>query len=378
MWIIAAVGLYGVLLLLGFAAGLWIGGQDALTAGPLVPLPEVSALLDREFYGPLPAPEIRARGAVRGLLETLNDPYTVLIDPQPAQQEIQRLAGNYGDVGVSLWWAEAGVIGLSPYPSSPALAAGVREGDRLHGIDGVALTGETDLNAVAWRLQGEAGTTVTLALLRPPAQLFTLTVTRGEVLHPSIQWRLLDEAAGIGYLHIAGFTDQTAVEVADALADLQVQGMTRLALDLRGNGGGVIAPLPRLLGLFLPEGSPIYRNATREVETPVYTEGTPVFTGPLVVLVNGQTASAAEIVAAALQENGRAAVLGARTFGKGSIQSLYFLQDGSTIHVTTALWLTPQGQKLDGAGITPTYSVVEVPGRDAMLEAAISRLKTGD
>jgi carboxyl-terminal processing protease len=342
---------------------------------PLPPLAEAWVLTERQFYGAVPTEEERLRGAVRGLLETLGDPYTVLLDPHPAQQEQQRLSGRYGDAGLALWWTLDGHIGVTPFPDSPAEDAGVQQGDYLLRVDGELVTNTQDLDAVAWELQGEVGTTVTLSLLRPPTPAFTLTVERDEVLHPSIQWRMLDVASGIGYLQITLFTDQTAQEVDKAIAALKDQGAQALILDLRGNGGGVVAPLPRTLGIFMSQGTVVYYEIRQRDERPVRARGPRVFEGPLAVLVDSGTASASEIFVAALQEQGRATIVGQPTFGKGSIQALYNLQDGSTLHLTNAVWLTPQRQRLDGVGVHPDLLVDPQPGQDAELDAAVMYLR---
>jgi len=372
-----SIALLALLVLLAFLGG-WraapaVQARWATWRQPLPPLAEARYWLAQEFYGPLPPSETLTRGAIRGLLETLGDRYTILVDPQPAQQEKQRLAGRYGDVGVTLWWFPGGGIGLSPTPGGPATA--LQEGDQLLAVNGTDVTAARTLDEVAWQLVGEVGTPVTLTVLRPPT--LTVTLVRAEVLHPSVQARVLDQAAGIGYIGVSLFTELTPEELQAAVTGLQAAGAQQaLVLDLRNNGGGVIAPLPRIGALFLPPGTPLYRVTERGNEETVTAADLdrPPFTGPLVVLVNGGTASAAEILAAALHEHGRAALVGRQTFGKGSIQALYPLRDGSTLHITTAIWLTPGGQPLDGVGLEPDQTVEEQPGRDAVLEAALRRL----
>lgn len=337
---------------------------------PLPPFAEAWTLVQRQFYAPLPPPDVRMRGAIRGVLETLGDPYTVLLDPPVAQQEQRQLAGRYGDVGMTLWWTPEGDIGLSPFPDSPAAIAGVREGDYLLSIDGIPVTGTLTLDDVSRQLYGEVGTPVTLGLLRPPTLALTVTVERDELLHPSVQWRWLDAGNGIGYLRIAAFTDQTATEVQDVLAETTVLSLHALVVDVRGNGGGVVAPLPDLASAFLDRGSTLYYETTRRSETVIKAKGERLFGGPMAVIVDGGTASAAEIFAAALHDNDRAVLIGQPTFGKGSIQRLYPLSDGSTLHITSAVWLTPGHQRLDGEGLQPDVLVTPVEGRDAILEAA--------
>lgn len=340
------------------------------------PLGESRVILEQRFYGTLPSDDVLLRGAVRGMLETLDDPYTVLIDPQPAQEEQRRLAGRYGDVGVSLWWAPDGHVGLSPYPEGPAERAGLQDGDYLLSVNGESITGTLNLGQISWMLQGEVDTTVTLTISRSQQLVMTKTVTREEVLHPSLQWRVL--GGELGYVNIIHITDQTALEVRDALDELQQKGTRALILDLRGNGGGVVAPLSDLVGTFLPSQTPIYYEVKHGTEEVVKTKGPQVFDGPLVVLINGGTASAAEIIAGALRDNERAVLVGTPTFGKGSIQALYPLKDGSTLHVTNSIWLTPNRNRLDRAGLEPDILIEPVEGRDAILDAAISYFSAAD
>jgi carboxyl-terminal processing protease len=377
---------FGLALVVAFFAGLWMAPKLELYltryTQPLPPLGEASIILEREFYGELAPADIRTRAAVRGLLSTLNDPYTVLLDPQPASQERLHLSGVEVGVGLELWWTASGQIAVSPLAEGPAEQAGVQKGDVLLNINGenVADTQTqsvlANIPSIEAQLQGTAGTTVTLALLHPPTLTYTVTLERQEVPAPSVEWHLLEgetEGTNVGYLNIRHFSQRTAKEVRESLKALQESGISALILDLRGNGGGVTAPLPSLVGSFLPEGTLIYRQLAAGEDREVRTSEERIFEGPLVLLVDGGTASAAEIVAAALVENERAIAVGRPTFGKGSIQTLYPLSDGSTLHVTAAVWLTPEGHRLDGHGLEPGLLVEsdgEV-GRDAILESAL-------
>jgi len=379
LWWAFALTLYSIFLLTSFFGGLWLARSDPLAIfydDFLPPFGEAWQLLELSFYGPLPPAEVRVRGAARGLLETLGDPYTVLLDPQPASQELQRLSGSYGDVGLDLWWGEGARVGITPYPTGPAADAGLQSGDYLLSVDGTPLTGMQGLDEIAWLLQGEVDSQVILEILREPQPPFSVTLTRAEVLHPSVQWRFVDEAPHIGYLQISLFTYETHNEIEAALTALQDEGITALILDVRGNGGGVLGPLPRISGLFLGSGKTVYYEINRRGETRATSRGTALYTGPLALLVDDNTASASEIFAAALQENQRAWVIGEPTRGKGLIQNLYNLQDGSTLHVTVSVWLTPERNALHDAGIVPDQIVADVSGRDACMDAALTYLQS--
>ncbi len=343
---------------------------------PLPPFGDAWVLLEWQYYDELPPAEVRMRGAVRGMLETLDDPYTVLLDPQPAQQEQYRLSGRYGDIGLELWWAEEGAVGLSPYPAGPAELAGIAEGDRLLSIDGEAVGDAARLDALAGQLRGEIDTPVTLTVHREPDQTLTFTITRAEVLRPSVQSRHIPAAGGdIGYMRVTNFTERTVEEATEHLARLKRHGVQTLILDVRDNGGGLVEPLRRMAGLFLPSGTTIYYEIDRHRELGVQVLGQQKFAGPMVILVNRGTASATEIFAAALRENDRATIIGEPTFGKSSIQELYPLNDGSTLYITTAVWLTPEQHRLDGVGLTPDVSISPQVGQDAALQAALAHLE---
>jgi len=369
----------GAVLLLVFIGGVWVGTSTANLSiprpgrGPLPLLDEAWNLVAEEYYGALPPASVRFRGAIRGLLETLGDPYTVLLDPAPAQQERQRLSGRYGSVGVSLWWAETGVIALTPHENGPAACAGVQTGDRLLAIDGERLQASETLEAVAARLEGEVGSAVTLTLQREgTSDEITLILTREETVQPSTEWRRVEGTDDVGYLRIQLFTTQTPDEVPQAVRELLQKGAHALVLDLRGNGGGMLADLDAIAGVFLPAGATVYYEVTETEEHEVQARGDPLFTGPLVVLVDGGTASTAEILAAALRDHGRAILIGAQTYGKSSIQALYPLPDGSVLHVTHAVWLTPARARLDGVGLLPDVPAEPHASADAALEAALA------
>jgi len=333
--------------------------------------------IEQIFYGELPSPRERTYGAIHGALETLDDPYTVFVEPQPRELERDRMRGSFGGIGVTLWWDAESSMLLSPYPDSPAQRAGVREGDILLAVDGETITGEMTVDDVRARFHGEVGTPVSLTLSRPPTPPFDLTITRDEIKVPSVTWRLLDQATGIGYLHVESFTERTAEEVLAALQELlQEADASSLVLDLRDNSGGLIDPAVATASQFLRQGVVLteLRRDAQERTFPVQDGGIATDV-PLVVLVNGGTASAAEIVAGALQDHSRALLVGEPTFGKGAVQLIYELSDGSSLHVTSAIWLTPDQHRIGGQGLTPDVAVPRGDGpQDEQLDRAVATL----
>jgi carboxyl-terminal processing protease len=343
-------------------------------------------IMEQDFFGELPSARERTYGAIREMLTLLDDPYTVFVEPQPRELERDQMRGAYGGIGVDIWYDAEGRMALSPYPDSPAAEAGVLEGDILLALDGEQITAETTIDDVRALLHGEQGTQVTLTLTRldddgSPTPSFDLAIPRGEIRVPSVTWRALDQEPSVGYIHVLGFTDRTDEEVIDAINGLKEKGVTSLVLDLRDNYGGLISPAVDVASQFLRDGVVMFeekRNADEQTYT-VRSDGIALDI-PLVVLVNGNTASAAEIVAGALQDHERAPLIGERTFGKGSVQLIYDLSDGSSLHVTTAIWLTPNRNRIEGRGLTPDVIATQSEGpqdagpQDTQLDYAIEYL----
>ncbi len=339
-------------------------------------------LVEDHFYGELPDAQHLAWAAIQGGLGVLEDPYTTFLEPQPRQREREELSGRFGGIGAYVRQAEDGSIVLDPMPDLPAEKAGVLEGDILVKVDDTDITPEMTASDVASLVRGEIGSIVRLTLRRPgQEEPVVLEIERQEIPNPSVEWRMLEER-GLGYIRITIFTGRTQSELREALDDLEGQGMTRLILDLRGNGGGLLGAAIDVSSEFLDGGVVLHqvqKGAQEQVERAksggAYTQS------PLVVLVDGGTASASEIVAGALQDRGRATLVGEKTFGKGLVQSVFDLSDGSSVHVTSAQWLTPNRHEITGKGLVPDL-VVELTeedrnqGLDPQLERAIEELAT--
>ena len=335
--------------------------------------------LEDHFYGDLPTPQERTYGAIRSALELLGDPYTVFVEPQPRELERDRMRGMFGGIGVDLHRDGEGQMRLSPYPDSPAERAGLRDGDILLAANGETVDEATTVeDARAW-LHGEPGTDVMLRISRPPTPPFEVTITREEIEVPSVVWRVLEATPDVGYVQVETFTERTDDEVVAALIELQNNaGITSLVLDLRGNAGGLISPAVSTASQFLRDGVVVIEMSRDEEERSLKVEEGGVATDiPLAVLVDGGTASAAEIVAGALQDYGRAPLIGESTFGKGAVQLIYDLSDGSSLHVTSAIWLTPKRHQIDGEGLTPDVVVSHGDGmQDEQLERAVAYLRS--
>ncbi|MEA3342391.1 MAG: S41 family peptidase [Chloroflexota bacterium] len=379
--------LLGALLLcfcLAFAAGvgvhqLWGELGQAERSKPLGLFWEAWTLVEESFYGKLPSPQERTYGAIHEALVLLDNPYTVFVEPQPRELERDRMRGSFGGIGVALWRDTEGRMALLPYADSPAERAGIIKGDALLALDGEEISELTTVDDVSARLHDEVGLTVTLTISRPPTLPFNLTIAREEIKVPSITWRMLEieQPPDVGYINIESFTERTGDEITTAIQELQTEGSTSLVLDLRDNRGGLIDPAVATASQFFRDGVVLF-EVTRDTEERVIEvqPGGIAADIPLVVLVNGGTASAAEIVAGALQDHGRALLIGEPTFGKGSVQLIYEISDGSSVHVTSAIWLTPDRNQIEGVGLMPDVRIACGDGpRDEQLDRAVIYLK---
>jgi len=380
-----ALLIWGVVFLTCFGTGfithrLIVGRQAAAAREPMQVFWEAWDLVEQNFYGDIPSAKTRTYGAIRGALALLEDPYTIFLEPQSGEVERDRLSGAYGGIGVDLWWDTEHRIVVSPFPDSPAEAAGVQSGDLLLAVDGRSVLTAT-VDEVRAYLHGEVGTPVTLTLSRPPTPSlpFTLTVIRQEIRLPSVTYRILDQDPTIGYLHITSFTERTPQETKDALQALLDQGALRLILDLRDNGGGLIQPAVEVADQFTDRGILLYevRRGNRETRYDARSGGLATDL-PLAILVNGSTASAAEMIAGALRAHRQAPLVGEPTFGKGSVQLIFTLSDGSSLHVTNAVWLLPDHHPLPPDGLKPDIPVPASDTEDRQLNRAIRYLQEGE
>ncbi len=340
--------------------------------------------VEGSYMGDLPADKQRTYGAIRGSFSAIEDPYTVFIEPVEREQERQELQGRFGGIGAYISRREeGGDVILEPIPGNPAEAAGILSGDILLAVDGVDILPAMTVDEITAMVKGEQGTAVTLTILHPGAsQPVDIDVIRGDILLPSVVSNLLPEDQTIGYVRLSRFSGESSEEVGDALLALQDQGAEKFILDVRQNRGGLLDAAVGVADHFLSDGPILFQASKTEGERAFSaTAATIVPAAPVVVLIDGGTASAAEIVAGALHDRGRARLIGPEpSFGKGSVQIVFDLSDGSSVHVTSARWLTPNRTQLDGDGLPPDI-LVEISqeaienGRDEVLEQAIKTLQ---
>ena len=330
--------------------------------------------VEERFYGEVPSAKARTYGAIRGALGLL-DRHTRFVEPVARSLEKGDLRGAHGGIGARLTSNDAGELTLEPYPDSPAERAGIAAGDVLVAVDGRAVGGEAAADEVAAIIRGEVETEVVITVRKPSGATLTVVIERETIAVPSVTWRMETERSG--YIRVERFTERTVGELASALAALESDGASGLVLDLRGNRGGLVDAAVAVAERFLDENDVVMRQRGRDRERTFRAKREGDLSTPLAVIVDGDTASAAEIVAGALQDQGRALLFGQKTFGKGSVQEIYDLADGSSLHVTSAIWLTPNGHPIAGEGLTPdTVVSAETEGGDASLRRAVEYLES--
>lgn len=340
--------------------------------------------VEGSYLGEIPPMKQVTYGAIRGALNELGDPYTVFVEPPAREQERETLRGSFGGIGAHISRNENGDVLLEPIPENPAAAAGIEAGDMLVAVDGQAIGDELTVEEIAERIRGEKGTTVTLTVRKVGSdRTIDIDVIRGDILIPSVNYRLLAEAPTVGYIQLSRFSGESSNEIERALQDLQRQGARHLILDLRGNGGGLLDAAIEVADHFLVDGPILFQQSRGQPEQVFEADGEAAAGDvPLLILVDGGTASSSEILAGSLQDRDRALLVGAPTFGKGSVQLVYDLSDGSSVHVTASRWLTPDKHQIDQQGLTPDIGVEPSQealdnGQDVILHRAVDYFQNG-
>ena len=389
--VLIALFIFGVGIGVGYGLTLRLQPKPAAAAPADAPADfglfwEVWHIVQNKFYGDLPDDTQTTYGAIKGALAALNDPYTVFVEPQPRALERAELDGQFGGIGAYIVRDEQNNILLDPMVDSPAEKAGVQKNDMLVQVDETPVTPEMSDNDVVLLIRGKVGTTVKITVSRVGTpDPITLEIERAVIQNPSVDWRILDEDPTIGYIHIRIFSGNTAKELARALRELPAAGATRYILDLRGNGGGLLNAAVDVASAFLEKGVVLKENR-RDADPKLYfvkPTAPKLLDAPLVLLVDGGTASASEIVAGALRDHGRAKLVGERTYGKGSVQLVFDLSDESSLHVTVARWFTPNDHSIDGTGLSPDVEILfteddRAAGRDVQLLKAIDMLANSE
>jgi carboxyl-terminal processing protease len=312
---------------------------------------QVLAIVANKYVDSLQTPDIYEKAA-HGLVRELNDPYSELLTPKTNEEFSRAVGGRYGGVGMLLEEQKNGagtrIVVSRVFPHTPAEEGGVQEGDIIIKVDSLVVSGDTKIDSVSNALRGIAGTVVHVNYARPGVpEPIKLSFKRATIHVPAVAYAA-QFGDHMGYIPLQTFNENTAEEVTAAAQQLEKQGAKGLVLDLRDNGGGIVEQSLAVASLFLKEGQPIAsvrgRNTPEEIAR-ASTMHLPTQL-PLVVLTDGGTASASEIVAGALQDHDRALVLGTTSFGKGLVQSVFPLDGGYALKITTGKWFTPNGRSI--------------------------------
>ena len=318
-------------------------------------------------------------GAMQGMVYGLGDPYSVYFPPKPAEEFNKSLSGELSGIGAEIGIKQNQLMVIAPLASSPAAKAGLRPGDKILAIDKLITVG-MDVNTAVGKIRGPAGTTTTLAIGRERVvKPFDVTITRATINVPAITFSL--KPGNIAYLRIMQFNENSIPEFRQALALIEANHARGLIIDLRNNPGGYLDAAVALASEWIQTGTIVSERFSDGRENTHETEGSHRLKGyKTIVLQNGGSASASEILAGALQDYGLATVVGEKSFGKGSVQDFEQLPDGSAIKITVAEWLTPKGKNINEKGITPDVEVPEdfekeAVGQDVMIDKALEILK---
>lgn len=380
-----------ILLVGGFAGGLVfersINGKD--DPSNFADLEAVYGVIEDDYYYLPDSEEERTQldasmeqGAIEGALGSLGDVYTRYLDVDDSDTAQEDLDGKYGGVGIDVVVDQEIAFVSSVVPESPADDAGILRGDVIEQINGARVQ-TTDTNEVVRMLRGEIGTDISITLIRPTSgDVIDVDLTLEEIIIPSVILEFI-EGTDLAWIRITIFSDTTVADLDAAIAEIHERGSKGVILDLRGNGGGWVVAARQTLGRFLdPSVGPAMYEDTAGDEDMIPMdieagEDIAPLNLPMVVLTDGGTASAAEIVAGSLRDYQRATLVGERTFGKGSVQRIYEFSDGSTLRVTVAEWFTPSKSRIQSEGVRPDVEISvsdQVSDADPILDAGIQVL----
>lgn len=314
-------------------------------------------------------------GAIEGMVKTLDDPHSVYLDPDMYALLKEHTEGSFGGIGVVMGFKDNKVTVMSVLEGTPGEAAGIRINDEIRAVDGTSVS-EIQSEEVAMRIRGEVGTTVVLTIHRDGEADFDVTITRDIIQVKTVRGELLQGENGIGYIRIASFSEHTATEFKETYDQLESASVRGLIIDLRENPGGLVTSCVDIADMIVPKGlivSVVSKDGSKEEFHSELAETK----YPIVVLIDGNSASASEILAGALQDREAATLVGTRSYGKGSVQIVMPLYEEDALKLTIAKYYTPSGRSIDGTGIEPDVIVERDPNavQDAQLIKAIDIMR---
>lgn len=331
-------------------------GENKKMPSELAELVEVYDEIKENYYDQVDNQKLLEAG-IKGMMSYLGDPYSSFMTDEETEDFNQTVSGEYVGIGAEISMVKDGPVKISKiFKNSGAEDAGLQVGDQIIKI-GDEDAKEFTTSDVSSRLKGKENTMVTITILRGEEEK-TITITRKKIDIPSVTSEVITQnEKKVGLLTIDIFAANTFTQFESLLLELQGQNIDSLIIDVRDNTGGHLNVVEEIASLFVPKGSILYQLETKGVKEPVYSTRNTNFTLPVVVLTNGNSASASEILAAALKESYGATLVGSKTFGKGTVQTTMELSSGAQIKYTIQKWLTPNGNWIHGTGITPDYVV---------------------
>ena len=353
-------------------------GKDAVDSSTQKKVSELKELIDQNYMGDVDEKQLE-EGIYKGFISGLDDPYSVYYDEEETKSLYETTEGEYQGIGAVLSQnMNTGIITLVQIYDAPAMKAGLKDNDILYKVNGEEVTG-VELTEVVSHIKGEKGTTVEMTVLRgADNEEVTVTATRDTVEAQTVKYRMMD--GQIGYVSVSEFDSVTYDQYQKALKDLEGQGMKGLVVDLRNNPGGNLNTVCDMLDLMLPKGLIVYTEDKDGNRQEASSDDENQFTLPLAVLVNGNSASASEIYAGAIQDYGIGDIVGTQTYGKGVVQQIFDLKDDTCVKLTIAKYFTPKGRSINGKGITPDVEVEyeadeNNPEADNQLDKAVETIK---
>lgn len=358
-----------------YVTGTSSNDSDGIGSKVEAKLNALDSVLSNKFYFDDVDDEKAANSIYKAYLSSYGDKYTVYYTPEEYKSLVESTSGTFYGIGAVCQKSdEGGIVIVEPYEDAPAYKAGIRKGDRVIKVDGKDIM-DMDLSAAVALIKGDRGTKVTLTVIRD-GQTMDISIKRDAVNIKTVDYEMREDS--IGYIVISQFDDVTTEQFKSALTDLQNQGMKGLIIDVRSNPGGVLSVVVDIVDEIVPKGLIVYTEDVDGNRKEYNGKSSNELSIPIAVLVDGNSASASEIFAGALQDYGKAKIIGTQTFGKGIVQTIQPLTDGSAIKYTIAKYYTPKGQDIHGHGVTPDI-VVEYDGSvdsDNQYDAAMDYVKS--
>lgn len=370
---LVALGLLGA-----FLSGFFLDSYFDSQTNEFSILHQAYNILINHSYIDLPDASVLEHGMIKGLVESSEDPYASFQEPVQHELESNNLQGSFGGIGVEFSYTHDGDLLIYPVANGPASEAGIQNGDRLLMVDPLVITSETNLDEVQAAIRGPVGESLKITIFRAePESTLDFNIRREAIHLPSVTWRTAAEYPDTGIIIVHIIAESTADEIKNAVLELEKSGASKFVLDLRDNGGGLLTAGVETARLFLKDGIILqqqYRG--QDVETFRIRKPGSLSDLTLVVLINHNTASSAEIIAGSLQSHGRAILIGENSYGKDSIQLVFDLDDGSSIHVTAAKWWIPdQIPPIGEGGLIPDIPVSQTEDQmDMILNAAVEHI----